>query len=265
MRHRSLGLCMALVLCGLGSPALAQTVDVAPDTCAEAQAVDLDPAEQFELEFIDADDDQLRTDRDYFRYRAEPGKRLTIEHNFFSFEVERRTLLQILDEQCNVLLSNVGNRGFDFFDFRVPASGEFVVGVADPEDVDFSGDGNGSRFPDYIYRITEQGPVIDSVAVRVTDAATGNPLPGTEGPFARVRVGLCTAQSFCPAVGRGAADALGAFRVATDRSGRAIRAGRIQVTAAAQGYPAVTVELEVAEGEAPRVDIALTRSQPDPE
>jgi len=149
------------------------------DTCATAQeagAATIGTALEGRIE--DRRSESL-TDVDFYRFSAEPGFRFTIEG--MSPGAGRR-ILGFFDEACQLRAIST----FDAFndplvrdvlDFDVPASGSFLIAVADQSDREFNGDGN-LNDADYTFVFTPQTSFVEAITGRLVDARSGRPLRG---------------------------------------------------------------------------------------
>lgn len=99
-------------------------------------------------------------------------------------------------------------------------------------------------------------PTIDSIAGRVVDAQTGEPLPGRSVPFAQVKLYICYSSFDCRPVGSTGTDAQGSFRF--DGAAAGLPPGNYQIEVNAEQYvPFQTGFLNIPEGDYDAGDLAL--------
>jgi len=215
----------ALILAASTSSALAQQREQEPnDTCSGAQPVAL-----AELRgSLDAGA-STPTDVDFFRFSAAPRQ-------LFSLTYRRDLLVGLFDAQCNLL--ELGDSNVAPFNFRAPADGGFVLGVAELADSAFAG---GGAAPTGVYRLAlqPQPASIGSISGRIVDSVTAEPLAGDRTPFARVVLQRCRGE-LCSFVSRQDTDALGQFRFEVGTIGRPIPLGDFQIVASASEYQSTT-------------------------
>ncbi|HSK80227.1 MAG TPA: carboxypeptidase-like regulatory domain-containing protein [Thermoanaerobaculia bacterium] len=102
----------------------------------------------------------------------------------------------------------------------------------------------------------QTGPTIDSIAGRVVDSQTGDPLPGRSVPFAQVKLYVCYSPYDCRPVGSTGTDAQGNFRF--DGVTAALSPGNYQIEINAEQYvPFQTGFLNIPEGDYDAGDLAL--------
>jgi len=225
-----------LVLCCLGSQALAQNMpEQEPnDSCASAQQAGQAPFSGGIQGRLDPVADPARTDVDFFRFsKLSPGDDLAV-----SAGEAVGARVGLFDEQCKLLQSIVGDGNLRF---NVPASGAFVVGIAERSDAEFAGRGDPSSLVSYQF-FAFYSPNLGSIAGRVVDAVSGNPLAGRLAPFAGVRLDECFDPDGvdCRFVTAQQADASGQFRFETDERGSPLSVGLYRVVAFADDHQPAT-------------------------
>ena len=238
----------ALVLAAFCKPALAQELEPNNSCLAPQAGGDIVPPARITGR-IDPLDATAQTDVDFLRFTARPGLalRLTVSSD------QRGGLF---DEQCRLIAATV-LFSENTIDFLVPASGRFIVGVADPFDNAFTGNGFTQGGP-WELLFSLQPPSIGSISGRLVDPISRKPLGGGATPFARVELRRCNGGSCFDFVTSQPTDARGMFRFELDTRGRRIEAGDFQLDAFADEYRMVSVLLTVGPDESPDVgDLAL--------
>jgi hypothetical protein len=246
--------CLAI---GYSSQALAQAVETEPNnTCPGAQAIGaVDLASPFTITgSLDTPPDV--PDVDFFRFEATPGENVRAD-------LEGLTLpdpfLGLFDSNCNLLEVNDDFGGLNsHLIFVVPADGVFVLAASSCCDNEFTGNGGSSGT--YLLTIVSPGPAIGSIAGRVVNAVSGEPLRGDSPPFAFVELFRCDGDECFEFVNNQGTDSEGRFRFEQDFAGDPIFVGTFQVRASAEEFqPATTDPFDVGEGENVDVgDIPLT-------
>jgi hypothetical protein len=141
--------------------------------------------------------------------------------------------------------------------FVVPDDGIVILAASSCCDEQFTGAGFSSG--SYELSVFPAPPDIGSIAGRVVDAVTGEPLPGNSPPFAVVELYRCEGGECLEFVDAQGTDDEGRFRFETDFDGGPLPVGTYQVRAFAEEFEeAATEPFDVAEGEDVDVgDIAL--------
>lgn len=99
-------------------------------------------------------------------------------------------------------------------------------------------------------------PTIDSIAGRVVDARTGDPLPGRSVPFAQVKLYFCHSSFDCRPAGFTGTDAQGSFRF--DGTAAPLSPGNYRIEVNAEQYvPFQTGFLSIPEGAYDAGDLLL--------
>lgn len=99
-------------------------------------------------------------------------------------------------------------------------------------------------------------PTIDSIAGRVVDSQTGEPLPGRSVPFAQVKLYFCHSSYDCRPAGSTGTDAQGNFRF--NGATAALSPGHYRIEVNAEQYvPFQTGFLSIPEGDYDAGDLAL--------
>jgi hypothetical protein len=203
--------------------------------------------------FIEPEDALLRTDVDFFQLSGEPGQRLTVSQDRDFERAPAPVVIAVFDEQCTRIASTADTGNQDV-DFEVPASGTYLIGVADGLDRELRGDG-GSFAGDYAYNVLPRRPQIDSFSGRLVDGFTGEPVAG------RVSLQSCN-DGLCRMLSRQATAADGEFRFAIGLDRRALPAGLLVATFAAEGYDSFTRTLLVEDRAAPDLgDVFIQKPQ----
>jgi len=194
LRFRTIKLLGVLVLAaGQSSQTLAQTTEVEPnDTCPAAQDIgSIDVTGPFTVSgSLDTPPDE--PDVDFFRFEATPGAVVVadLEGEPSGAGTLADPYLGLFDSDCNLLASNDDFSGLNSrLQFAVPTDGIFVLAATSCCDDDFTGDGGSSG--SYQLTVAPAPPPIGSIAGRVVNADTGEPLPGDSPPFAAVELFLC--------------------------------------------------------------------------
>jgi 5-hydroxyisourate hydrolase-like protein (transthyretin family) len=157
--------------------------------------------------------------------------------------------LGLFDSACNLLELNDDAVGFDSrLVFVVPANGVFVLAATSCCDGDFTGDGGSDGT--YALTTSPAPPAIGSIAGRVVDAVSGEPLPGDSPPFAFVELFRCDGDECFEFVNNQSTDSDGRFRFEQDFLGDPIPVGTYEVNAFAEDFQqGSTGPFDVGEGE----------------
>jgi hypothetical protein len=177
------------------------------------------------------------TDIDFFRLSTAPGTALSVMAGF-------NQRVGLFTDQC--LLVTASDFSFENrIDFTVPASGTFILAVADRFDNNFNG--GGFAFSDAPYQLTImlQPPSIGSISGRLVDAVAKTPLVGAMSPFGTVELRRCINGSCFDFLGRQNTDDAGRFRFELDFSGRRITVGSFMLIATADEFQQVTLMFDV--------------------
>ena len=254
-RFAQTGVMMLAMLClasGFSSQALAQTTETEPNnTCPTAQDIG---AINVNTPFIisgSLDTPPDVPDVDFFRFEATPGTLLVADHE--GAPSGKGTLpdpfLGLFDSQCNLLQVNDDTGSLNSrLQFVVPADGVFVLAASNCCDEEFTGAGDSSGT--YELTVSPAPPSIGSIAGRIVDARTGQPLPGNAPPFAFAELFRCNGDSCFEFVNSQSADGEGRFRFDQDFNGQPLPVGIYQVRAVADEFQqAQTDPFEVGEGE----------------
>lgn len=255
--------CLAI---GISSQSFAQVVEVEPnDPCVEAQDIGpIDVTGTFSVQgSLDTPPDE--PDVDFFRFSATPGAQLIADHE--GEATGKGTLpdplLGLFDSDCNLLTddddSGVGLNSRLRFD--VPPDGVFVLAATSFADFGFTGAGGSSGT--YELTISPPPPSIGSIAGRIVDALTGEPLPGNESPFAFAQLFRCDGDDCFEFVDSQGADGEGRFRFDRDSNDQPLPVGTYQLRAFADEFEQVETDpIEVGEGE--DLDVGDILLQPPP-
>jgi hypothetical protein len=131
--------------------------------------------------------------------------------------------------------------------FTVPADGVFVLAASSCCDNQFTGAGSDSGT--YELTTSPAPPSIGSIAGRIVDALTGQPLPGNAPPFAFVGLLPCNGDDCFEVVNSQDTDGQGQFRFDRDFEGELLPVGTYQVSVSANEFQqAQTDPFEVGEG-----------------
>jgi hypothetical protein len=243
-----------LCLTCLSSQALAQIADVEPNnSCSAPQEVGpLDGGDPVVVTgSLDTPPDE--PDVDFFRFEATPGADLIaeLEGESSGQGTLPDPLLGLFDSGCNLLDLN-DDAHDSTLDSRLllvaPADGVVILAATGFPDFDFTGAGESSG--SYALSIAPAPPPIGSIAGRVIDATTGEPLSGSSPPFAFVDLLRCDEFDCFELVASEPTDEDGRFRFEHDFDGRPLRAGTYQVIAFANEFEEnATAPFDVAGGE----------------
>jgi hypothetical protein len=243
---------VSCLLIGFSSPTLAQAVEVEPnDPCTEAQDIGpIDVTGAFSVQGS-LDTPPEDPDVDFYRFSATPGAQLVADHE--GQDTGAGTLpdpfLGLFDSGCNLLASNDDSVGLNSrLSFDVPPDGVFILAASSCCDDQFTGDGGSSGT--YQLTISQAPPSIGSIAGRIVDARTGEPLPGNEPPFAFAELFRCEGDDCFEFMNSQSADGEGRFRFDLDFNGQPLPVGTYQVIAFANEFEtAATDPFEVGEDE----------------
>jgi hypothetical protein len=199
-------------------------------------------------------------DVDFFRFSAIPGASLVAD--LAGADTGQGTLpdpfLGLFDSDCNPVASNDDTGTFNSrLQFVVPADGVVILAATSCCDDQFTGAGDSSG--SYELTVSPAPPAIGSIAGRVVDANTGEPLPGNSPPFAFVDLLRCDGVDCFEVVASQNTDDEGGFRFEGDFADEPLPAGTYQVRAFATEFQEEATEpFDVDEGEDFDVgDIAL--------
>lgn len=255
--NRAFALFLVSLLTMAAAAALAQGVDTEPNnTCATAQEIGA-----VGLPYVvDGNLDPVG-DIDFYGFTGVPGEVWVVRH-----EGEPNgsgtlgdPLLGIFDSACSLIVVNddsgtLNSRAV----VTVPADGRIVVAATAYPDFEFVGYGEGT------YRLTvEPFVAIGTIGGRLVDGDTGDPLPGSEEPYAYAELSRCDDFGNCfDFVAYEAAGPDGRFLFAADYFGNPLGEGTYQVRAFAydlyESY--TTAPFFVAGGESVDLgDLALPR------
>ena len=130
----------------------------------------------------------------------------------------------------------------------MPADGVLVLAASSFSDNAFSG--NGCCSGTYELTIGPPPPAIGSIAGRVVNADSGEPLPGNSPPFAFVELLRCEGGECLEFVNDQSTDSDGSFRFEQDADGNPISIGTYQVNAFAEDFQEGSTDpFDVGEGE----------------
>jgi len=247
------GLLAVLCLVGsLSSQAFAQATDTEPNnSCPAAQDIGaIDVNTPFTVSGS-LDTPPEVPDVDFFRFSATPGALLVAD--LAGEPTGQGTLpdpfLGLFDSDCNFVASNddTGTLNSRLL-FVVPADGVVILAATSCCDDQFTGAGFSSGT--YELTVSPAPPVIGSIAGRVIDAITGEPLPGNSPPFAFVDLLRCDGFDCFEVVNSQNTDDEGRFRFERDFSDQPLPVGTYQVRAFANEFEEnATAPFDVAEGE----------------
>jgi hypothetical protein len=243
----------ALCLAGnLSSQALAQAADTEPNnSCPAAQDIGaIDGNTPFTVSgSLDTPPDV--PDVDFFRFSGVPGALLVADLE--GEQTGQGTLpdpfLGLFDSDCNLVASNDDAGTLNSrLQFVVPTDGVVILAATSCCDEQFTGAGFSSGT--YLLTVSLAPPAIGSIAGRVIDADTGEPLPGNMPPFAFVELLRCDGSDCFEVVNSQSTDDEGRFRFEQDFSGQPLPVGTYQVSAFANEFEEnATAPFDVAEGE----------------
>ena len=246
----------------VSSQVLAQVVDTEPNnSCSAPQdAGPLNGGPVAVSGSLDTPPDE--PDVDFFRFEAAPGADLVadLQGEFAGQGTLPDPLLGLFDSDCNLLDLN-DDASDSTLDSRLlffaPADGIIILAATGFPDFDFIGRGEDSG--SYVLSIAPAPPPIGSIAGRVVDATTGEPLPGDSPPFALVDLLRCDGFDCFELVAEQPTDEGGRFRFERDFDGQPLRAGTYQIIAFANEFEENATEpFDVAGGEDVDVgDLAL--------
>jgi len=252
------------VLClagSLSSQAFAQATDTEPNnSCPAAQDIGpIDVNTPFTV-VGSLDTPPEVPDVDFFRFSATPGALLVAD--LAGEPTGQGTLpdplLGLFDSDCNfIALSDDTDSLNSRLHFVMPADGVGILAASSFPDAQFLGHGETSGT--YDLTVSPAPPAIGSIAGRVIDATTGEPLTGNLPPFTTVDLLRCEPDCI-EFVASQATDDEGRFLFTGDPFGNPLPVGTYQVSAFAQEFETnVTAPFDVAEGEDFDVgDIPLT-------
>ena len=188
-------------------------------------------------------------DVDFFRFTATPAASVEVdlEGVFTNGGTLGDPYLGLFDADCALLaIDDDGGVGLNSkLSLEVPASGEFVLGVTQCCDSEFTGGGIGS------YTLSLNPAFFaGSVYGVLRDAESGDSLPGDAPPFAFVQLNRCNGSDCSQFTASMSVDGAGGFSFSSDHSGAPLVAGTYRIQAYAQGYPPFETEsFDLAESE----------------
>ena len=259
------GLLAVLCLASLSSQALAQATDTEPNnSCPAAQDIGgIDVTDPFTVSG-GLDTPPEVPDVDFFRFSVIPGAELIAD--LAGADTGQGTLsdpfLGLFDSDCNLVAVN-DNAGTlnSRLRFVVPADGIVILAASSCCDDQFVGAGFSSGT--YELTVSPAPPSIGSIAGRVVDAISGEPLPGNSPPFASVQLFRCDGTNCFEFVNSQGTDNEGRFRFELDVNGQPLPVGTYQVLAFANDFEQNTTEpFDVGEGE--DFDVGDISLQPPP-
>jgi hypothetical protein len=227
------------------------------NTCQEAQDIGTAP-----LPFLmDGNlDSSAAPDVDFYRFSGSAGDPIVID--LAGQETGQGTLvdpmLGVFDSNCTLLALNDDFNSLNSrLTLQVPEDGALILAATTYPDVEFLGGGNGT------YQLTVshvQG--IGSISGRLTDAVTGEALPGDIHPFAFVGLQRCD-EFGCQDILAQSVGSDGSFRFENDANGFPLEGGTYNIVAGADQYEfAQSGSFDVQEGE--EVDLGEIGVQPFP-
>jgi hypothetical protein len=176
-------------------------------------------------------------DVDFFSFEATPGAPAMAELK--GAPTGAGTLadpfLGLFDSACNLVAFNDDFGSLNSrLTFVVPADGDFVLAASGCCDDDFTGVGDSSG--SYALTVGPVPPPIGSIAGRVVDADSGEPLPGDAPPFALVELRRCEGDECLEFVNEQGTDGDGGYRFEQNFNGDPIGVGTYQVIAFSQDF-----------------------------
>lgn len=187
-------------------------------------------------------------DVDFFRFAVEPG--LFVRVDLEGAPTGQGTLgdpyLGLFDAACNLVAINDDSGTLNSrLIFASPDDGIVILGVTACCDGGFTGVGEGS------YRLSiARLAAIESIAGRIVSSDTGQPLPGSEFPFASAQLIRCEDFGCFEFVGFQQADGDGRFLFANDFAGNPLTVGSYEIQVSASGFERFfSGPFSVAEGE----------------
>lgn len=236
-RFAQLSTSMLAVLCFacLSSQTLAQAVDTEPNnSCFAAQDVGALEVDGRLTVTGSLDTPPDEPDVDFFKLKVPPGADLvaSLEGAATGQGTLPDPLLGLFDSDCNLVDANddAGSLNSGLV-FGGPADGVVILAASGFPDFEFTGAGEESG--SYGLSISPAPPLIGSIAGRVVEAATGEPLPGTSAPFAVVTLLRCDGVDCIEFVAEQFTDEEGGFRFERDFE---LRPGTYQVIAFADEF-----------------------------
>jgi hypothetical protein len=247
------GLLAALCLAGsLSSQAFAQTTDIEPNnSCPAAQDIGAIDVNTLFTVVGSLDTPPEVPDVDFFRFSAVPGALLVAD--LAGEPTGQGTLpdpfLGLFDSDCNFIALNDDTGTLNSrLHFVVPADGVAILAASGCCDGQFVGAGFSSGT--YELTISPAPPSIGSIAGRVVDATTGEPLPGDSPPFTFVELLRCDGTDCFESVNVQSTDDEGRFLLKRDFFDNPLPVGTYQVRAFADQFEEnATAPFDVAEGE----------------
>jgi hypothetical protein len=204
---------------------VASAQDAEPnDTCTTAQDAGALVLPSVVSGSIDGSAPTPPSDVDFYRFTATPGQRLRI-----SGSVGSRA--GAFSDTCALLAAPDTGVETDA-DFTVPASGAFVLAVAETFDESFNGGFGQPNSGPYTVSIAPAPAPIGSISGRLIDAVTRRPLAGAI-ILRRCTQGLCS-ESVTLQNTEEVADGTGVFRIQTGALGQPILVGDFELTAFAE-------------------------------
>jgi hypothetical protein len=243
------------ILCVSGwfsSQALAQATDTEPNnSCPAAQDVGvLDGGSPF-LATGSLDTPPDEPDVDFFKLEATPGASWVAD--LAGEPTGQGTLpdpfLGLLESDCNLVALNDDTGTFNSrLQFVVPADGVVILAASSCCDEQFTGAGGSGGT--YELTVSQATPAVGSIAGRVVDATTGEPLPGNSPPFAFVELFRCDEIECIEVVSSQNTDDEGRFRFERDFADQPLPLGTYHIRASANDFEEnATDPFNVAEGE----------------
>jgi hypothetical protein len=177
-------------------------------------------------------------DIDFFAFQAMPGSWLDARLlGYWSGEGTLfDPLLGLFDSACGLIgLDDDGGESLESrLRFVVPEDGQFVLAATSCCDVDFTGE----HFYEGSYALVISAPreAIGSISGRVVDAVTGQPLTGSDWPYAWVDLVRCDGDNCWEGIGSAWPDFDGRFEFTVDWLGQPIESGSFQVHVVAPPY-----------------------------
>ena len=193
-------------------------------------------------------------DIDFYRFTATPGDLVRIDlagYVVYPFTLVS-PLLAALDSSCTALGENDGYGPNARLEVVVPADGVLIVAATSYPDYGYTGQGSSAGS----YRLTlTRLPLARSVAGRVLNAKTGQPIQYVQVSLSRCEQGSC--YNF---VGQRTTGADGSFRFENgDGLNSALTAGQYLLTLYAPNHDPSETEITLAEGQALDLgDLTLT-------
>jgi 5-hydroxyisourate hydrolase-like protein (transthyretin family) len=234
--------------------ARAQGVEVEPNSsCASPQSLSTVPFPYTLTGSLDTP--PAKPDIDFYRFTATPGDLVRIDlagYVVYPFTLVS-PLLAALDSSCAALGENDGYGPNARLEVVVPADGILIVAATSYPDYGYTGQGGSAGS----YRLTlTRLPLARSIAGRVLNAKTGQPIQYVEVSLARCEQGSCGSLA-----GQRTTGADGSFRFENGDSGLnfALTAGEYLLTLYAPNHDPSETEITLAEGQALDLgDLTLT-------